>query len=46
MNPVTSYLSVIGKKGGEAKSKAKRAASRVNGKLGGYPKGRKRSKRT
>ncbi len=44
MNPVTAYLSVIGKRGGQkgglSKSKAKTAAARKNGKLGGRKKGK------
>jgi hypothetical protein len=44
------YLRIIGrrggKKGGKVKSAAKARASRANGKLGGYPKGRKRNKRS
>lgn len=35
---MTNLLSIIGKKGGSAKSKEKAAASRENGKLGGRPK--------
>jgi len=34
---VRDYLSKIGKKGGESKSKAKADAARNNGKLGGRP---------
>jgi hypothetical protein len=35
---IKKYLAGIGKKGGQAKSPAKRTASRKNGKLGGRPK--------
>ena len=34
---VREYLAAIGRKGGKAKSAAKRRAVRVNGKLGGRP---------
>jgi len=39
---VRQYLSALGKKGGASTSPAKRAASKRNGKRGGWPKGRKR----
>lgn len=35
----------LGRKGGKSKSKSKQKASRENGKLGGYPKGRSRKKK-
>jgi hypothetical protein len=35
---VAAYLAKIGKKGGEAKTPEKQAASRENGKKGGRPK--------
>lgn len=38
MNAVKQYLSKIGRKGGKSKSRAKLAAARENGKLGGRPK--------
>jgi general stress protein YciG len=38
MNDVKQYLSKIGRKGGKSKSRAKLAAARENGKLGGRPK--------
>ena len=34
---VREYLAAIGRKGGKAKSAAKRQAVRANGKLGGRP---------
>jgi hypothetical protein len=42
---VSQYLASIGSKGGKAKSRAKLAAARANGKLGGRPKKTKRSAR-
>lgn len=39
---IAKYLSEIGRKGGQAKSCAKLAAARANGKLGGRPKKPKR----
>ena len=42
---VSKYLSSIGRKGGQAKSRAKLAAARANGKLGGRPKKPKRAAR-
>lgn len=39
---VHEYLSAIGKRGGSAKSEAKQAASRENGKLGGRPRTEKK----
>jgi DNA invertase Pin-like site-specific DNA recombinase len=42
---ITKYLSEIGRKGGKAKSRAKLAAARANGKLGGRPKKPKRAAR-
>ena len=36
----------LGKLGGRAKSEAKTKAARVNGKKGGWPKGKKRGPRT
>lgn len=50
-DPVRDYLSSIGKKGGSSRSEAKIAASKVNAKGHGRPKGakdkqpRKRTKR-
>ena len=38
MNTVTKYLAAIGRRGGKAKTAAKVAAARLNGKLGGRPK--------
>ena len=35
---VSKYLSSIGRKGGKAKSRAKSAAAKANGRLGGRPK--------
>jgi hypothetical protein len=35
---VQQYLREIGKRGGEARTPAKKSASRKNGKLGGRPK--------
>jgi general stress protein YciG len=37
-DPVRDYLATIGRKGGEATTPAKQAASRANGKRGGRPK--------
>lgn len=34
---IKKYLSGIGTKGGKSTSDAKRAASKLNGKLGGFP---------
>ena len=42
---IKQYLSSIGAKGGKAKSRAKLAAARANGKLGGRPKKPKRAAR-
>jgi len=42
---VKQYLAGIGRKGGQAKSRAKLAAARANGKLGGRPKKPKRAAR-
>ena len=42
---VKQYLANIGAKGGKAKSRAKLAAARANGKLGGRPKKTKRAAR-
>ena len=39
---VRQYLAKLGRKGGKATSPAKIAASRANGKKGGWPKGRPR----
>lgn len=36
---------VLGRKGGLSNSEAKKKAARENGKLGGYPKGRPRTKK-
>ena len=36
---IKKVMSYIGKKGGASKSEAKQAASRMNGKKGGRPKG-------
>jgi hypothetical protein len=41
----TQYLSMIGKRGGSAKTEAKADASRQNGKLGGRPAGSKTKRR-
>lgn len=41
---IRDYMSRIGKKGGSVKSEKKAAASRENGKKGGWPKGRPRKK--
>jgi len=38
MNTVTKYLAAIGRRGGQAKTAAKAAAARLNGKRGGRPK--------
>jgi hypothetical protein len=35
---ISTYLASIGRKGGEAKTPAKRRASKANGKKGGRPK--------
>lgn len=45
MNSVTQYLASIGRKGGKAKTSAKSAAAKANGKLGGRPKKPKRDAR-
>lgn len=46
MNPEASkYLAAIGRRGGQAKTAAKLAAVRENGKLGGRPKKQKRTAR-
>ena len=42
---IRDYMSRIGKKGGSVKSEKKAAASRENGKKGGWPKGRPRKKK-
>ena len=42
MNPVKAYLADIGSKGGQSKSRAKLAAARENGMLGGRPRKPKR----
>jgi len=39
---IKKYLSEIGRKGGQTKSRAKLAAARENGKLGGRPRKPKR----
>ena len=39
------YLASIGRKGGQAKSRAKLAAARANGKLGGRPKTKRAARR-
>jgi len=39
-NPITEYLSRIGRKGGKVRSAAKVAAARENGKKGGRPRKR------
>jgi hypothetical protein len=41
---VHDYLAAIGRRGGAATSEAKARASRANGKLGGRPRKRKRSR--
>ena len=41
----SKYLSGMGSKGGKSKSRAKLAAARANGKLGGRPKKPKRAAR-
>ena len=41
---VKAYLQSIGRKGGSAKTPAKAAAVRANGKLGGRPKGSENKK--
>jgi hypothetical protein len=38
MNPISTYLSTIGAKGGASTSAAKKKAARANGKKGGRPK--------
>ena len=38
MNQITKYLAAIGRRGGQAKTAAKSAAARLNGKRGGRPK--------
>lgn len=45
VNAVKAYLASIGRDGGKAKTAAKIAAARENGRLGGRPKKRKRAKR-
>lgn len=40
MKPLT--VQEMGRKGGQSKSAAKRRAARLNGRKGGWPKGRKR----
>ena len=42
---VQIFLEEIGRKGGQSKSRAKSAAAKANGKLGGRPKKPKRSAR-
>ncbi len=44
MNPdARKYLAAIGRRGGKAKSRAKSAAAKANGALGGRPKKPKRA---
>jgi len=38
MSAVSKYLAAIGRRGGQAKTAAKSAAARLNGKRGGRPK--------
>lgn len=42
MSTTTTAAALLGRKGGQAKSPAKAAAARANGKKGGWPKGRPR----
>jgi hypothetical protein len=42
MKKINAAAALMGRKGGKATSPAKTAAARKNGKLGGWPKGRKR----
>lgn len=39
---ITNAAAALGRLGGQSKSKAKVAAAKRNGKLGGWPKGKKR----
>lgn len=42
---IENAAAALGRLGGKSKSRAKRAASKRNGKLGGWPKGKKRGPR-
>lgn len=44
MKQLKTAAAILGKAGGSAKSNAKTKAARANAKLGGWPKGRPRTK--